>query len=160
MQATAPNRGGYIAEAKRVLAAAVHTASAQEAAVVESRCGHCLAATTDDSFRWNKRALLACWMLHVAGMRSPAQLLCGSSIAISPLLRCLRDNKQPHAPLNTAAHCFTLCSCSGAIGPLLRYLLDNKHDDAALRSGLHTLSLLVSNSPNRGIIVSFQVRFS
>lgn len=82
-QATAPNRGGYIAEAKRVLAAAVHTASAQEAAVVES-------------------------------------------------------------------------SCSGAIGPLLRYLRDNKHDDAALRSGLHTLSLLVSNSPNRGIIVSFQ----
>lgn len=160
MQATAPNRGGYIAEAKRVLAAAVHTASAQEAAVVESRCGHCLAATTDDSFRWNKRALLAFWMLHVAGMRSPAQLLCGSSIAISPLLRCLRDNKQPHAALNTAAHCFTLCSCSGAIGPLLRYLLDNKHDDAALRSGLHTLSLLVSNSPNRGIIVSFQVRFS
>jgi hypothetical protein len=32
-----PSRGGYIAEAKRVLAAAVHTASAQEAAVVESR---------------------------------------------------------------------------------------------------------------------------
>ena len=49
-------------------------------------------------------------------------------------------------------------SCSGAIGPLLRYLRDNKHNDAALRSGLHTLSLLVSNSPNRGIIVSFHVR--
>ncbi|EFN55388.1 hypothetical protein CHLNCDRAFT_134476 [Chlorella variabilis] len=78
----AASRGGYIAEAKRVLAAAVHTATAQEAAVVES-------------------------------------------------------------------------SCSGAIGPLLRYLRDNKHNDAALRSGLHTLSLLVSNSPNRGIIVSF-----
>lgn len=77
-----PSRGGYIAEAKRVLAAAVHTASAQEAAVVES-------------------------------------------------------------------------SCSGAIGPLLRYLRDNKLNDAALRSGLHTLSLLVSNSPNRGIIASF-----
>ncbi|PRW44486.1 small GTP-binding isoform B [Chlorella sorokiniana] len=82
-QGASTDRGGYIAEAKRVLAAAVHTASAQEAAVVES-------------------------------------------------------------------------SCSGAIGPLLRYLQDNKHDDAALRSGLHTLSLLVSNSPNRGIIVSFQ----
>ena len=49
------------------------------------------------------------------------------------------------------------CSCSGAIGPLLRYLRDNKHNDSALRSGLHTLSLLVSNSPNRGIIVSFHV---
>ena len=48
-------------------------------------------------------------------------------------------------------------SCSGAIGPLLRYLRDHKHNDAALRSGLHTLSLLVSNSPNRGIIVSFHV---
>ncbi|KAI7835972.1 hypothetical protein COHA_010140 [Chlorella ohadii] len=82
-QGVSTNRGGYIAEAKRVLAAAVHTASAQEAAVVES-------------------------------------------------------------------------SCSGAIGPLLRYLRDNKYDDGALRSGLHTLSLLVSNSPNRGIIVSFQ----
>ena len=35
----ASSQGGYIAEAKRVLAAAVHTASAQEAATVESRCG-------------------------------------------------------------------------------------------------------------------------
>ncbi|KAL4428434.1 hypothetical protein ABPG75_002523 [Micractinium tetrahymenae] len=82
MDSSSAPRGGYIAEAKRVLAAAVHTASEQEAAVVES-------------------------------------------------------------------------SCSGAIGPLLRYLRDNKHNDAALRSGLHTLSLLVTNSPNRGIIVSF-----
>lgn len=48
-------------------------------------------------------------------------------------------------------------SCSGAIGPLLRYLRDHKHSDAALRSGLHTLSMLVSNSPNRDIIVSFHV---
>lgn len=38
LQDASANRGGYIAEAKRVLAAAVHTASAQEAAVVESRC--------------------------------------------------------------------------------------------------------------------------
>lgn len=51
-------------------------------------------------------------------------------------------------------------SCSGAIGPLLRYLRDHKHNDAALRAGLHTLSLLVTNSPNRGIIVSFHVSAS
>lgn len=50
-----------------------------------------------------------------------------------------------------------LRSQSGAIGPLLRHLSQVKHDDQALRSGLHTLSLIISNSPNRGIIINFKV---
>lgn len=47
-------------------------------------------------------------------------------------------------------------SQSGAIGPLLRHLSLVKHDDDALRAGLHTLSLIISNSPNKGIIISFK----
>ena len=70
---------------------------------------------------------------------------------------CRQPSALPPTP-HTAAHSAARCrSCTGAIGPLLRYLRDNKRDDAALRSGLHTLTLLVSNSPNRGIIVSFHV---
>ncbi|GAB4814350.1 hypothetical protein N2152v2_001396 [Parachlorella kessleri] len=47
-------------------------------------------------------------------------------------------------------------SHSGAIGPLLRHLSQLKDDDAALRAGLHTLSLIITNSPNKSIIISFK----
>lgn len=165
-------RGGYIAEAKRVLAAAVHTASEQEAAAVESRCGA-------DS----------CWLLRL-GSREEARVLCNGSIDLAlrvdpltgggrrvpPMPACPPvpagaqapalpppRSEQPSAARPSHLYCspyrltHPACSCSGAIGPLLRYLRDNKHNDAALRAGLHTLSLLVTNSPNRGIIVSFDV---
>eukprot|EP00887_Chlorella_sp_A99_P004949 scaffold4.g4949.t1 len=47
-------------------------------------------------------------------------------------------------------------SSSGAIGPLLKYLHDRRHDDAALAASLQTLSVLVANSPNRSVVVSFK----
>jgi hypothetical protein len=156
----ASSQGGYIAEAKRVLAAAVHTASAQEAATVESRCGAGGQGAGQGGLQvaWLEEACLAC-LAELPGLiarlwhRSNRPHHCHPCLALhlpSPhLLTC-----PPSPPLCPPA---PPCSCSGAIGPLLRYLRDHKHNDAALRSGLHTLSLLVSNSPNRGIIVSFHV---
>lgn len=51
-----------------------------------------------------------------------------------------------------------LRSYSGAIGPLMRHLLQHSGDEPRARSALHTLSLLVSNQPNRSIIASMQGR--
>lgn len=49
-------------------------------------------------------------------------------------------------------------SYSGAIGPLLRHLNAAAGDDDKSRSALHTLSLLVSNLPNRAIIAELEGR--
>lgn len=49
-------------------------------------------------------------------------------------------------------------SYSGAIGPLLRHLKAAAGDDDKSRSALHTLSLLVSNLPNRAIIAELEGR--
>ena len=102
------------------------------------------------------------WVGVIGWVQHPRCCVCGRvgaapTSTLSPLLAA------PPPPFtHTHTHARTShppppCSYSGAIGPLLKYLRDHKSDDAALRSGLHTLSLLVSNSPNRGIIVGFQV---
>lgn len=80
-------------------------------------------------------------------------LICGSTGYISEAKRVLGQAMQ-FVPALEAAVCDT--SSSGAIGPLLRYLKENAANDDVVQPTLHTLSLLVANSPNRDVVLSFQ----